>query len=131
MALAQRHERRREQRPRGGRERRDPDRAADERRGGLELGLGRLEVVEDALRAAHEAAAGLGQRDPAAAAVEQRDPGLALERRELLRDGGRRVGERARGGGDRAAGGDLAQERRGGGRTSSIVSTAYGMHKES
>ena len=55
-------------------------------------------------------AAGLGQPHPAAVAVEQRDAGLALQRGELLRDGGRREGERAGGGRDRAAAGDLAQD---------------------
>ena len=53
-----------------------------------------------------------GGREPAGAAValEQLDAGLALERGELLGHRGRRVPERVRGGRDRAAGGELAQD---------------------
>ena len=53
-----------------------------------------------------------GGRQPAAAAValEQRHAGLALERGELLGDRRGGVAERVGGGGDRPAGGELAQD---------------------
>ena len=77
-----------------------------------------------------EPSPGLGERDPAAAAVEQRDAGLALERGELLGDGGRRVGERAAAAAivPRAATSRRTRRRR----TSSMrISTAYGSVKRS
>jgi len=77
--------------------------------GGGELGGRGFQLGEDRLGSRDEPPAGLGQPDAAALAVEQRDAGLALERGELLRDRGRREGERPRGGGDRPALRHLAQ----------------------
>jgi hypothetical protein len=105
----ERGDRRREQRPLGAGERRDVDVAGDVGRRGRQLGGRGLELHEDRLRARDEPPAGLGQPDAPAVAVEQRDAGLALERRELLRDRRGRERERPRGGGDRPALGDLAQ----------------------
>ena len=59
---------------------------------------------------AHERAPRVGQADAAHAALDERRPGLALERGDLLRDGGLGERERLRGGGERAALGDLAQD---------------------
>ena len=53
---------------------------------------------------------GVGEADAAHAALDERRPGLALERGDLLRDGGLGEGERLGGGGERAALGDLAQD---------------------
>ena len=76
----------------------------------LDRRLGGLELAQDALGARDELLA--GRREPAAAAValEQLDAGLALECRELLGDGRSGVAERVGGGGDRPAGGELAQD---------------------
>jgi hypothetical protein len=56
------------------------------------------------------AVAGLRQPHPAGVALDERCPGLAFERRDLLRD--RRLGDvqRLRGGGERTAGRDLAED---------------------
>ena len=85
------------------------DVAGDLDRGRLQLGGRRLQLGQDRLGAADQPPARLRQVHPAAAPVEQRHAGLALERRELLGDGRRGEGERARCRGDRAARGDLAQ----------------------
>ena len=52
---------------------------------------------------------GVGEADRAGAALDERHARLALERRDLLGDGGRRVAELEGGRGDRAALRDLAQ----------------------
>ena len=59
---------------------------------------------------ADEHAARVGEADAARAALDQRRAGLALERGDLLRDGGLGEGERLGRGGERAALGDLAQD---------------------
>jgi hypothetical protein len=58
---------------------------------------------------AHDGLAGLGEPDAARVALNQHGAGLALERGDLLGDGG--LGERQRlgGGGERASHRDLAQ----------------------
>ena len=76
----------------------------------LELRLGLGQPAEDRLGVADQRAARVGEADAAHAALDERRPGLALERGDLLRDGG--LGERQGlgGGGERAALGDLAQD---------------------
>ena len=71
--------------------------------------LGGVESVEDRLGVLDQRLPGLGQDDAARAALEQARAGLALEHRDLLRDGGRRVGEDVGGTRQRAAARDLAQ----------------------
>src|ERR671910_519816 len=110
MALGEPRDRAREQDPVRAGERRAPQHAGYLRGGAFERRLGRLELAQDALRALDELLAGRGQAPPAAVALEQRDAGLAFERGELLGDRRRRVAERFRGGSDRAAGGELAQD---------------------
>ena len=53
--------------------------------------------------------AGLGQPDPARVALDERAAGFALERGDLLRDGGLREGEGLGGGAERAADCDLPE----------------------
>ncbi len=53
--------------------------------------------------------AGLGQADAAGAALDEHGAGLALQRGDLLGDGGLGEGEGLGRGGERATGGDLAQ----------------------
>ena len=67
------------------------------------------------------ASPGLGQADAARAALDERRPGLALERGDLLRDGGLREGERLRRGGERAAAGRPRAGRACGGRRASAA----------
>ena len=59
---------------------------------------------------AHDGLAGLGQPHAARAALDEHGAGLALERGDLLRDGGLRERERLRRGGEGAPQGDLAQD---------------------
>ena len=74
-----------------------------------EVGLRLLEPRDHRVRVDHQPAAGLRELHAAADALEQLDPGVALERRELLGDGRRRVGERLGHRGDRAPRRELAQ----------------------
>ena len=68
---------------------------------------------------------GVGEPHAAADALEQRHAGLALELGQLLRDGGRRVGQRVGDRGDRPALAQLAQQaQRDAGRA---CSPAYGF----
>ena len=76
----------------------------------LELGLGLGELGEDPLGVAHDRLAGVGQPHPARAALDEHGAGLALERGDLLGDGGLRERERVGGGGERAAEGDFAED---------------------
>jgi len=62
-------------------------------RPGRQVGLGLLDHRQDALGVAGQTAARVGQLGPAGGPVEQGGAGLALERGELLRHGGRRVAE--------------------------------------
>ena len=74
------------------------------------LGLGRVQARDDPLGVLEQHLA--GRREPHAARqpLDQRHPGLGLERGDLLRDGGLRVGERVGGGGERAAARDLDED---------------------
>ena len=58
---------------------------------------------------ADDGLAGVGQPDAARAALDEHGAGLALERGDLLGDGGLGEGERLGRGGERAPEGDLAQ----------------------
>ena len=75
----------------------------------LELGLGVGQPREDRVGVLDERAAGVGQAHAARVALDEAGAGLALERGDLLGDGGLRVGERVGRGGERPALGDLAQ----------------------
>ena len=59
---------------------------------------------------ADERAPGLGEPHAARVAVDEHRAGLALQRRDLLRDRRLRVGERLGRGGERAPRGDLPQD---------------------
>ena len=67
------------------------------------------EAGEDRVGVADERLAGLGQADAARVALDERAAGLALERGDLLRDGGLREGEGLGGGAERAADRDLSE----------------------
>ena len=71
-----------------------------------------IDVGEHALGLGTEAAAGLGEDEPAAGAGEERDAELALELAHLLRDRGLGEVERARGAAERAVldGGEEVRE---------------------
>ena len=86
-----------------------PEAAPAEPGDGLELGLRLAELGEDGVGVAHDGLAGVREADAAGTALDQRGAGLALERRDLLGDGGLGEGERLGRGGERAPGGDLAQ----------------------
>ncbi len=103
-------DRRREQHAVRARERGAAEHAGDVRRRAFERGLGGLELAQDALGAGHELLPGRREAAGAAVALEQLDAGLALERLQLLGDRRSGVAERVGGGGDRAAGGELAQD---------------------
>ena len=94
----------------GAGERPDDDLAAHRLVLGGELGLGGIELGEDAVGGRHEAMSGRRQPHAATVALEQRDAGLALELRQRLRDRRRRVADYGRHLGDRAAPRQLAQE---------------------
>ena len=102
-------DRQRHQRRRGGLERRQPQPAAADAGDRLQLGLGLAEPREDRVGVAHERLARLGQPDAARVALDERAAGLALERGDLLRDGGLREGEGLGGGRERAANRDLPE----------------------
>ena len=96
---------------RGGLEGGEPHGPGDaaERAGG-QLRLGGLDAVEQLARVARQDAPRLGQAHAAARTLEQDGARLALQRGELLGDGARRVVERPRGGVDRPARLQLAQD---------------------
>ena len=92
-------------------ERRDADHPGDLAGGDLgDLGLGRLDGVEQGLRVADQDPAGLGQPDVATDPLEQGRAGLALEHGELLGHGARRVAERLGRGAHRVPGLELAEQ---------------------
>ena len=97
------------ERCRGGREGGQAHAAAHVAVAGGELGLGRLELGQHALGAPDEQPRGGGEGHAPSLALEQCHPDLALERGQVLGDGGGRVAERLGRGGDRAALGELAQ----------------------
>ena len=76
----------------------------------LDLGLGHAQLGEDRLGVAQQDLAGRRQRDAARVAHEQPRAELALQARDLLRDGRLGERERRRGIGERAARGDLAED---------------------
>ena len=94
----------------GARERREPQAPAPQPGDRLELGLGVGQPGEDRVGVLDERTARVGEPDAAGVALDEPGAGLAFERGDLLRDGGLGVGERIGGGGERAAGGDLAQD---------------------
>jgi hypothetical protein len=75
-----------------------------------EVGLGRLEPGDHRVGVGHEPPARLRELHAAADALDQPYARVALERRQLLGDGGRRVGQRLGDRGDRAPRGQLAQQ---------------------
>ena len=109
MLGAEGGDRERHQRGGGGLERGEPQAAAAEAGDRLQLRLGLGEAGEDGVGVADERLAGLGEPDPARVALDERAAGLALERGDLLRDGGLREGERLGGGAERAADRDFSE----------------------
>ena len=109
MLGAEGGDRERHQRRGGGLERGQAQPAAAQAGDRLQLGLGLAEAGEDRVGVADERLAGLGQPDSARVALDERAAGLALERGDLLRDGGLREGEGLGGGRERAADGDLPE----------------------
>jgi hypothetical protein len=77
---------------------------------GGELGRRGVELGKRAVGTRDEPGGGGRQPHAAPVALEQRDADLALELRQRLRDGGRRVADHACDLGDRAAPRELAQE---------------------
>ena len=110
VALAEAGDRQRHERRARGRERADAQTAPAQAGDRLELGLGVGQPREDDVGVRDERPPGVGQADAAGVALDERRARLALERGHLLGHGGLRVGERLRGRGERAAGGDLAQD---------------------
>ena len=111
VARLERAERGDHERVRGGLEGRDPHAAGDRRRRSL------ARSASAASSRAITASAWTTSRRPASVSCTPRPTrsisahaGVALERRELLGDGGRRVGERLGDRRDRAPGGQLAQQ---------------------
>ena len=77
---------------------------------GRELGLGRVELGEDAVGARDKPVGRGREPDPAPVAFEQRHPGLALEQCERLGDRRRGVSDGLRDPGDRSLSRELAEE---------------------
>ena len=88
-----------------------------------EVGLGERRALEQRVGVPDEHQRGVGQPHAAAGALEQRHAGLALEHRELLRDGRRRELQRVGDRGDRPALVQLAQQAQAA--RSSIVQERY------
>ena len=109
MELAEAGDRERHQRRGRGLERRRPQPPAAQAGDRLQLGLGLGEPGHDRLGVADDGLARVGEADATRAALHERRARLALERGDLLRDGG--LGERQRLGrrGERAAHRDLAE----------------------
>jgi hypothetical protein len=72
--------------------------------------LGGVKLGQHAVGALDELSRGGREPDPPAVALQQRDAGLALELGQRLRDGRRRVADRAGDGGDRSAAGELGEQ---------------------
>ena len=103
-------DRERHQRRAGGLEGGHPQAPAAQAGDRLELGLRLGEAREHGVGVAHERLARLGEAHAARAALHEDRAGLALERGDLLRDGGLREGEGLRGGGEGTLDGDLAED---------------------
>ena len=86
-----------------------PQAAAAQAGDRLQLGLGLGQAGHDRLGVADDRLARLGEPHAARAALHERGAGLALERGDLLRDGGLRERQRLGRGGERAADRDLAE----------------------
>jgi hypothetical protein len=110
MRLRERRDRDRHDRRRRGLERRHPQPPAAQPGDRLQLGLGLGEARQDLVGVPHDRLARLGQPHAARAALHEHRAGLALERRDLLRDRRLRERERLGGGGERAAQRDLAED---------------------
>ena len=93
MLGAEGGDRERHQRRGGGLEGREPQAAAAQPGDRLQLGLSLGQAGEDRVGVADQRLAGLRQPDPARVALDERAAGFALERGDLLRDGGLREGE--------------------------------------
>ena len=93
-----------------GLEGRDPTPPGHASHGGREIGLGELGAVEQHACVTDEHERGVRQPHAAPRPLQELNPGLALEHRELLRDGGRRVLQRLRHRRDRAALVELVQQ---------------------
>ena len=78
--------------------------------GGGQVGLGERGALEQRLGVLDQHERRIGQAHAAAGPLQQRHAGLALEHRELLRDGRRRELERVGDRGDRSALVELAQQ---------------------
>ena len=110
MRGAERRDRERHDRGGGGLERGEPQAAAADAVDGLQLGLGLGEPRHDRVGVPHERLARLGEADAARVALHERAAGLALERRDLLADGGLGEAQRLGGGAERAAESDLPED---------------------
>ena len=110
MRGAEPRDRRRHQGGADAREGDHPHATAAQAGDGLQLGLGVGEAGEDDVGMGDQGAPGVREGDAALAPLDQARAGLALQRRDLLRDGGLRVGERLGGGGEGALRCDLAQD---------------------
>ena len=106
----QRLHRRQREPQRHGLKRGDPPAARDRARSRGQIGLGERRAREQRLRVVDQHERRVGQPHAATGAFEQLHAGLALEHRELLRDGRRRELERVGDGSDRPAFVQLAQE---------------------
>jgi len=93
-----------------GPEHRHADRAGDRAGDGPHVGESDLAVGKDRVGVAHEFESRRRQSHRMGRPLEERDAHLALECGDLLGDGRLRHVEGLRRGGDRAAGGDLAQD---------------------
>ena len=88
----------------------DPTAAGDGARGRRQIRLGNRRALQQRVRVLHQHEGGVGQAHAAPGSLEQRHADLALQHRELLRDGRGRELERVRNGGDGPALAQLAQQ---------------------
>ena len=100
-ALEERHGRGQQRRP-GARERRQAHAAAANAGDRLELGLGGTQAGDDHIGVLDQRAPGVREPHAAAAAIHERGARAPLEGRDLLRDGGLRIGEGVGGSRERA-----------------------------
>ncbi len=107
---AEDRDRERHQRRAGGREGRHPQLPAAQAGDRRHLGLGGVQPRDDPLRVFEQHLAGRREAHAAGQPLDQRDPRLGLERRDLLRDGRLRVGQRVGGRREGAAARDLDQD---------------------
>ena len=106
----ERLDRRQREAQRDGLERGDPPASRDGAGGRGEVRLGERRALEQRIGVADEHERRVGQAHAAAGALEQAHAGLALEHRELLRDGRRRELQRVGDRGDRPALVQLAEQ---------------------